>query len=76
MVTMTSRGKRQLLIRDSMLMQLPTPEDCISSTALCPPSQTPADRAIPSSSVLRTVVWTSGSAWSISISRAWPASGT
>ena len=33
---------RQFTGSDSMLMQLPTPEDCISSTARCPPSQAPA----------------------------------
>ena len=48
--------------RLSMLMQLPTPEDCISSTARCPPSQAPAARAMPSSSVVSTTACMSGSA--------------
>ena len=39
---------------DSMLMQLPTPLDCIKSTARWPPSQAPAASATPSSSVVST----------------------
>ena len=35
-----------------MLMQLPTPLDCISSAARSPPSQAPAASATPSSSVV------------------------
>ena len=54
-VTRVKNGIRQLIGSDSMLMQLPTPEDCISSTARCPPSQAPAARAMPSSSVVSTV---------------------
>ena len=33
MVTRARSGKRQVAIRESMLMQLPTPLDCIRSTA-------------------------------------------
>ena len=47
---------------DNMLTQLPTPLDCISSTARSPPSQAPAASATPSSSVVSTVVLISGSA--------------
>ncbi len=75
-VTTASSGKRQLAIRDSMLTQLPTPLDCISRTARCPPSQAPAAMATPSSSVVSTVAATAGSARSSSISRDSPASGT
>ena len=38
----------------SMLTQLPTPLDCISSAARSPPSQAPAASATPSSSVVST----------------------
>ena len=51
---------RQFTGSDSMLMQLPTPEDCISSTARCPPSQAPAASAMPSSSVVSTTARMSG----------------
>ena len=37
-----------------MLMQLPTPLDCISSAPRWPPSQAPASRPMPSSSVVST----------------------
>jgi hypothetical protein len=59
-----------------MLMQLPTPLDCISSAERCPPSQAPAASATPSSSVESTTSRMSLSALQRSISRAWPASGT
>ena len=67
---------RQFTGSDSMLMQLPTPEDCISSTARWPPSQAPAASAMPSSSVVSTTARMSGSACAASIRCAWPASGT
>ena len=51
-VTSVSNGKRQFSIRLSMLMQLPTPLDCISSTERCPPSHAPQLAAMPSSSVV------------------------
>jgi hypothetical protein len=61
---------------DSMLTQLPTPLDCISSAERSPPSQAPAASATPSSSVVSTTSRICGSARQRSISRAWPASGT
>ena len=57
-------------------MQLPTPELCISSTPLSPPSQAPQSRATPSSSVVRVTVCMSLSAMQRRIRREWPASGT
>src|SRR5438132_6405290 len=75
MVTSARCGKRQLASSDSMLMQLPTPLDCISSTARSPPSQAPAESATPSPSVVSTVALIAGSACDNSISREWPASG-
>ena len=62
MVTSISSGKRPIAGSDSMLMQLPTPLDCISRTERCPPSQAPAAMAMPSSSVVSTLVVTSRSA--------------
>jgi hypothetical protein len=59
-----------------MLMQLPTPLDCIRSAARWPPSQAPAASATPSSSVVSAMSRISGSALQRAISRAWPASGT
>ncbi|MHC2538492.1 hypothetical protein ACVJMY_008061 [Bradyrhizobium diazoefficiens] len=59
-----------------MLMQLPTPLDCISSTLRWPPSQAPAAIATPSSSVVSTLVVTSRSAENMRMSWLWPASGT
>jgi hypothetical protein len=40
-------------------MQLPTPLDCMRTTLRWPPSQAPAEMAIPSSSVVRTFETTS-----------------
>src|SRR5579883_702333 len=76
MVTKVRKGSRQLASSDSMLTQLPTPLDCIKSTARFPPSQAPAASATPSSSVVSTVVLMSGSACDSWIRREWPASGT
>ena len=59
-----------------MLMQLPTPELCISSTPFSPPSQAPSSRATPSSSVVSDVTFMVLSARQRRISREWPASGT
>ncbi len=67
---------RQFTGSDSMLMQLPTPEDCISSAARWPPSQAPAASAMPSSSVVSTIACMAGSASAAVIRWAWPASGT
>jgi hypothetical protein len=71
-----SSGNRQLRASDNMLMQLPSPLDCISSAARSPPSQAPAASATPSSSVVSTTSRMSGSARQRSISRECPASGT
>jgi hypothetical protein len=71
-----SSGNRQVLASDSMLTQLPSPLDCISSAERSPPSQAPAASATPSSSVVSTTSRICGSARQRSISRAWPASGT
>ncbi len=76
MLTSVRNGKRPPLISDSMLMQLPTPLDCISSTARAPPRSAPAISATPSSSVVRAMERTSGSASDRSIRIACPASGT
>ena len=76
MVMSISSGNRQVRASDSMLMQLPSPLDCISSAARSPPSQAPAASATPSSSVVSTTSRISGSARQRSISREWPASGT
>src|SRR5215471_5470979 len=51
MVTIISSGKAQFDTRVSALTQFPTPLDCMRSTARSPPSQAPAARPIPSSSV-------------------------
>ena len=75
-VTSMTSGKRQVFVSDSMLMQLPTPLDCISSAPRWPPSQAPASSATPSSSVVSGTARISGSSWHSSISRACPASGT
>jgi len=71
-----SSGKRPIVISESMLMQLPTPLDCSSSTLRVPPSQAPAASATPSSSLVSTFDTASGSAANRSISDACPASGT
>ena len=76
MVTRISSGKRQVRASDSMLMQLPTPLDCISSAARSPPSQAPAASATPSSSVVSDTACMFTSSRQRSISREWPASGT
>ncbi len=59
-VTSISIGKRQARISDSMLTQLPTPLDCISSAERWPPSQAPAASAMPSSSVVSATSRMSG----------------
>jgi hypothetical protein len=76
MVMKVTIGRRQLRISDSMLTQLPTPLDCISSAARWPPSQAPAASATPSSSVVSDTSRMPASARQRAISRAWPASGT
>ena len=58
-----------------MLMQLPAPLDCISSTPRAPPRSAPASIATPSSSVVSATEWTSGSASERSIRTRCPASG-
>src|SRR5215212_5557341 len=75
-VTRVRKGKRPSRISDSMLTQLPTPLDCIRSTLRSPPSQAPAHSATPSSSVVSTTGVIAGAAWTRSISRVCPASGT
>ena len=60
----------------SMLIVLPTPEDCISSTWRSPPSQAPRPIATPSSSVVSDTVRIAGFAWQRWIRRLCPASGT
>jgi hypothetical protein len=59
-----------------MLMQLPTPLDCISKTPRCPPAQAPASSATPSSSVVRGMPRIVDEVSTRLISFAWPASGT
>src|SRR5262249_55175047 len=76
MLTSVRNGKRPPLIRESMLMQLPTPLDCISSTARAPPRSAPAISATPSSSVVSGIECTSGSPSERSMRMLWPASGT
>ncbi|MHC2715237.1 hypothetical protein ACVIWV_004957 [Bradyrhizobium diazoefficiens] len=76
MVTRVRNGKRRIGISDSMLMQLPTPLDCISRTPRWPPVQAPARSATPSSSVVKgmpRIVEDPSTRW---ISFEWPASGT
>src|SRR4051812_47646884 len=75
-VTRVRNGKRPSRINDSMLTQLPTPLDCIRSALRSPPSQAPAHSATPSSSVVSTTGVIDGAAWTRSISRVCPASGT
>ena len=60
----------------SRLQQLPTPLDCISSALRAPPSQAPAARAMPSSSVVSVTTCIAASASQRWISAVWPASGT
>src|SRR5579883_342334 len=76
MVTRVRNGIRQFTGMDSILIVLPTPEDCMSKAARWPPSQAPAASATPSSSVVSTTACIAGSAWAAAISAAWPASGT
>jgi hypothetical protein len=76
MVTSTKQGKPQFFSSENMLMQLPTPLDCINSVARWPPSAAPATRPTPSSSVVSTTSVISGSAWQSAIKRLCPASGT
>jgi hypothetical protein len=76
MVTSISSGKRHSWTMPSMLMQLPTPEDCISNAPRWPPSQAPESSATPSSSVVSSTVVISSSAMLRSIRTLWPASGT
>src|SRR5690606_12169033 len=76
MVTSVRNGNRQLPSSENMLTQLPTPLLCISSTALCPPSQAPQLSATPSSSVVSATSIMSGSACAFLITSACPASGT
>jgi hypothetical protein len=59
-----------------MLMQLPTPLDCINSTPFAPPIHEPASMATPSSSLVRETACMDFSAWQRVISLLWPASGT
>ena len=76
METMVRKGKRPALIKDSILMQFPTPLLCIKSTPRLPPRWLPASRATPSSSVASGIDSTSGSSIDRSISILCPASGT
>ena len=76
MVTIIGSGVRCATTTDSMLMQLPTPLLCISSTPFCPPSQAPKSWATPSSSVVSVTTRISLSARHRRIRREWPASGT
>ena len=69
-------GNRQVLTSESMLMQLPTPLDCMRRTPLSPPSQAPARIAMPSSSVVSGIAVNAGSAWALRIRSMWPLSGT
>ena len=71
-----SSGKRASWARLSMFMQLPAPEDCMSSAPRSPPSHAPASIATPSCSVVSETVFISGSAWQSRISCVCPASGT
>src|SRR5438477_6463619 len=75
-VTSISSGNRQTVESESMLMQLPTPLLCISSTPRSPPSQAPASMAMPSSSVVSITDFIAGLARQRSLRRVWPASGT
>lgn len=59
-----------------MLMQLPTPLDCMSNTPRSPPSQAPASSATPSSSLDSGTVVTPFVAAASSMRAARPASGT
>jgi hypothetical protein len=59
-----------------MLMQLPTPLDCINKTLRAPPRSVPARSATPSSSVVNATECAPGSASERSIRMRWPASGT
>src|SRR5258708_2474365 len=66
MVMSISNGKRHARGSDSMLMQLPSPLDCISSTARSPPSQAPAASATPAFSVSNS--WSAQSVGACAIS--------
>jgi len=68
--------KPQLRNSENMLMQLPTPLDCMSSAARWPPSAAPATRPTPSSSVVSTTSTICGSPWHSVMSWLCPASGT
>src|SRR5581483_10766102 len=76
MVTSASKGMLQTRGNESMLMQLPTPLDCISSAARLPPRNAPAANATPSSSVVNVTARISASCWHNSIKRLRPPSGT
>jgi hypothetical protein len=75
-VTSARNGKPHDFIIARVFGQLPTPLDCISSTARAPPSHAPAASPIPYSSVVSGTARIAGSSWHSSIRRRWPASGT
>ena len=70
------KGIRHSWIMENILMQLPMPLLCISTTLRIPPSHAPAAMATPSSSVVSTTVSRLSSARQTSIRTRWPASGT
>ena len=76
MVTITRPATPQLRHNDSMFTQLPTPLDCMSTALRPPPSQAPAARATPSSSVLSGTSVIAGSVRQQAIRALSPASGT
>ena len=76
MVTIINSGNLQDWVSDNILMQLPTPEDCINNTPLSPPIQAPPSTPIPSSSVVKATVVMVSWAMHRSISFFKPMSGT
>jgi hypothetical protein len=75
-VTSVRNGSRKIWVSENILMQLPTPLDCISSTPRWPPAQAPANSATPSSSVVSGTARIEGAPSTRLINCECPASGT
>ena len=71
-----TQGMAQFFRIENVLMQLPTPLDCISRAARSPPNAAPSTSPGPSASEVNTTSVISLSCWQRSIRRACPVSGT
>ena len=71
-----TKGKLQFDNIESILIQFPTPLLCIKRTDFLPPSHAPLEKAIPSSSVVKTIGFIKLSFSESDINFACPASGT